>query len=231
MSRIPRVELPSSGRIVAASIVAAIVALVVLVVAILPAEYGIDPLGTGKALGLLELSQATAKPTNAGPDALAYEIAPVLEQSPAGNAPTVRNTFVAQPNRYKTDSRQVELAPGEGMEIKYNMKRGAGLVYSWMASAPLMYEFHGEPDKKPEGRGGTDYYESYDLDDKKGADHGHGTFLAPSTGIHGWFWENKSDKPVTMTLVSSGFYDFIIQNRQEKSTTIQPLDPVIVPGR
>jgi hypothetical protein len=229
MSRIPRVDLPSTGQIVAASVVAAVVALIILVVAVLPAEYGIDPLGTGKALGLLELSQASAKPTPTT-DA-AYAIAPVLEASPTGDAPKVRNAFISQPNRYKTDSRQVVLAPGEGMEIKYNMKRGAGLVYSWMTSAPVLYEFHGEPDRKPEGRAGTDYYESYDLDNKKGADHAHGTFVAPSTGIHGWFWENKSENEVTLTLVSSGFYDFIIQNRHEKSTTLQPTDPVVVPGR
>jgi hypothetical protein len=115
------------------------------------------------------------------------------------------------------------------MEIKYNMKRGAGLIYPWSSNAPLFFEFHGEPDKKPAGRGGTDYYESYELDDKKGADHSHGTFLAPSTGIHGWFWENKSDNEVNLTLVSAGYYDFIIQNRHEKSTTLQPLEPVIVP--
>jgi hypothetical protein len=227
MSRIPRVELPSTGKIVTATIFALIVGAIVLVVAVLPAEYGIDPLGTGKALGLLELAQANANPV-AGDDA-GYSIAPVLEQSPTGDAPTVRSVFIAQPNRYKTDSHVIKLAPHEGMEIKYNMKRGAGLIYSWSSNAPLFFEFHGEPDKKPAGRGGTDYYESYELDDKKGADHSHGTFLAPSTGIHGWFWENKSDNEVNLTLVSAGYYDFIIQNRHEKSTTLQPLEPVIVP--
>jgi len=226
MSRIPRVDLPSTGRIITATLVAVVVGVIILVVAVLPAEYGIDPLGTGKALGLMELSRATAKP--AGGDDAGFAIAPVLEPSPTGDAPVVRNTFVSQPNRYKTDSHAITLAPGEGMEIKYNMKRGAGLVYSWISDAPLSFEFHGEPDKKPEGRGGTDYYESYE-NEKKGADHSHGTFLAPSTGIHGWFWENKSDKEVKLTLVSSGYYDFIIENRHEKSTTLQPMDPVIVP--
>jgi hypothetical protein len=68
MSRIPRVELPSTGKIVTATIFALIVGAIVLVVAVLPAEYGIDPLGTGKALGLLELAQANANPV-AGDDA------------------------------------------------------------------------------------------------------------------------------------------------------------------
>jgi hypothetical protein len=229
-SRIPVVELPSTGRIVAASAIAFVVAVVVLIVAVLPAEYGIDPLGTGKALGLLELANASAKPV-ATADGPATSINPVLVPSPTGDAPAVRNTFISQPARYKMDSHEIKLKPGEGMEIKYNMKKGAGLVYSWMASSPVQFEFHGEPDKKPEGKGGTDYYESYELDNKVGADHSHGTFVAPSTGIHGWFWENKSDKEVTLTLVSSGFYDFIIQNRDEKSTTMKVLEPEIVPGR
>ena len=232
MSQIPQqANLPSTKRIVTASVVAVLVALVVLVVAVLPAEYGIDPLGTGKALGLLELAQASAKPAGVAGDDAAYAISPVLEQSPTGGAPTVRNVFISQPNRYKTDAREIKLPPGGGIEIKYNMKRGAGLIYSWMATAPVFFEFHGEPDKKPEGRGGTDYYETYELDDKKGIDHSHGTFLAPSTGIHGWFWENRSDNEVTVTLVSSGFYDFIIQNNSEGSKTLQPMDPVVVPGR
>src|SRR4030095_15515352 len=109
-SRIPVVELPSTGRIVAASAIALVVALVVLVVAVLPAEYGIDPLGTGKALGLLELAQASAKPVaGGGADDAAYSISPVVEPSPTGNSATVRNSFLSQPNRFKTDSRVIKL--------------------------------------------------------------------------------------------------------------------------
>ena len=110
------------------------------------------------------------------------------------------------------------------MEIKYNMKKGAGLVYSWTTSAPVSFEFHGEPDVKPAGKEGTDYYESYELDDKKGRDQAHGTFVAPSTGIHGWFWENKSDKPVTLKLASAGFFDWVSQNRKNKHTAFKPID-------
>ena len=110
------------------------------------------------------------------------------------------------------------------MEIKYNMKKGAGLVYSWTASGTLAFEFHGEPDVKPEGKGGTDYFESYELDDKTGKDQAHGTFVAPSTGIHGWFWENKSSNKVTLKLVSAGFYDWILQNRNDKQVALKPLD-------
>ena len=48
---------PSRRRILIASAAALMTAVVVLLVAVLPAEYGIDPLGTGQLLGLLALSQ------------------------------------------------------------------------------------------------------------------------------------------------------------------------------
>ena len=48
----------SPRKILLATGIAILVAILVLLVAVLPAEYGIDPLGAGKALGLLALAQA-----------------------------------------------------------------------------------------------------------------------------------------------------------------------------
>ncbi len=53
--------LASAAKIAMATVVALIVGGVILVTAVLPAEYGIDPLGTGKALGLTDLANATVK--------------------------------------------------------------------------------------------------------------------------------------------------------------------------
>ena len=58
------VETPSKSAIVKATVIALAVATLILFTAILPAEYGIDPLRTGAALGLLGLSKAGE--TNAG---------------------------------------------------------------------------------------------------------------------------------------------------------------------
>ncbi len=233
------VQPPSKKSIALATALAFIVAAGVLFVAILPAEYGIDPLKTGKALGLTDLAKAsekpaaksvaTSEPSPATPGANA-SIVPVLEQSPSGDAPKMKGTFIAQTKSYKIDSREMKLAPGEGMEIKYNMKKGAGLIYSWSASDKLLFEFHGEPNVKPAGKEGTDYYESYELNDKTGTDQFHGTFIAPSSGIHGWFWENKTPNPVTLKLVSAGFYDWILQNRNNKQSALKTMDPDGAPG-
>jgi hypothetical protein len=179
---------PSKQKLAKATIVAALVAIIILLVAILPAEYGIDPLGTGAALGLTSLSEAAA----------AQPITPVT-------VPVLPGVYTAQPKTYKVDTEEINLSPGMGVEIKYHMEKGGGLLYSWKATGPVMFEFHGEPDQKPN----KDYYDSYELVDKVGKTESHGSFTAPSTGIHGWFWENKGAQAVTVTLHTAGFYDSI----------------------
>jgi hypothetical protein len=179
------VEGPSKRAIVKATGIALAVALLILFTTVLPAEYGIDPLKTGAALGLTGLSKAAATPT-------------------AGRAtPAQTGIYTAQANTYKVDAEDLSLRPGEGVEIKYHMQKGAGMVYGWKADGKVQFEFHGEPDQKPN----KDYFESYELDDKVGQDHSYGSFTAPTTGIHGWFWENKGKKEVMIHLTTAGFFD------------------------
>jgi len=235
----PAAEPPSMKAIVKATVLALLVAAGLLVTAVLPAEYGIDPLGTGKALHLTDVSKAEVKaPTPTAPSSapaagsspLNATIVPVLEPAPDGSAPRMKGTFISQAKGYKMDSREITLKAGEGLEIKYNMKKGAGMVYSWTASDKLLFEFHGEPNVKPAGKEGTDYYETYDIDNETGKEQAHGTFVAPSSGIHGWFWENKTSHSVTLKLLSSGFYDWIFQNRDDKETALKTMDPESIPG-
>lgn len=56
---------PDTKSLAFATLVALGVALIVLVVAILPAEYGMDPTGIGGALGFTQLSASNQPPTNA----------------------------------------------------------------------------------------------------------------------------------------------------------------------
>jgi len=142
-------------------------------------------LKTGALLGLTGLSKASE--SNAGGRA----------------TPAQTGIYTPQPTIYKTDSEDLALLPGEGVEIKYHMQKGAGMVYSWKANGKVQFEFHGEPDQKPK----PDYFESYQLDDKVGQEQANGAFIAPTTGIHGWFWENKGKKEVMIHLTTAGFYD------------------------
>jgi len=230
---IPQITAPSMRKIMVATAIMMIVAAVILVVAILPAEYGIDPVGTGKALGLTDLAKASAKtavPAEFAEAIILPVLDPVEKKSRWGESPTLKGAFLAQPSRFNVDSREFTIKPGEGLEIKYNMKRGAGLVYSWIATGKVLYDFHGQPDVKPKGREGTDYFESYERDDKEGRDQFHGTLIASRTGIHGWFWENTGSEPVTIKLVTAGFYDWVFQNVNDKQSALKIISPDLIPS-
>jgi hypothetical protein len=190
-TELQRIEPPSRKAIAKATAIALGVALLILFMAVLPAEYGIDPLKTGALLHLTDLATASeAKP----------EAKPVTGAAPK---PAPAGIYTAQSNSYKVDSEDLSLLPGEGVEIKYHMQKGAGMVYSWKATGDVAFEFHGEPDNKPN----KDYFESYELNDQVGKDHSYGSFTAPTTGIHGWFWENKGKKQIDIHLTTAGFYD------------------------
>jgi hypothetical protein len=193
------IEPPSKSKIAFAALVALVVAAIVLVVAILPAEYGRDPLGTGRLLGLVELNAAEGA-TEAAKQAQPAQLTG-LKKGQIRTPPALVDWNRDHSGLYKVDSREIQLGPKEGAEFKYRMERGAGLVYTWDSPVKVRFEFHGEPDGA--GRG---IYESYAIDEADGVDKGSGTFIAPFTGIHGWFWENLTDSPITVRLTSAGFY-------------------------
>ena len=154
-----------------------VVAAIVLVAAVLPAEFGKDPLGTGKALGLLALYDADANTSKP------------VEPERAGAA--------SRPREYRVDSRALPLGPGQSFEFKYRLDKGSGMVYAWTASARLKYEFHGEPSDR------ALQVQSYE---KSEGDYASGTLTASFAGIHGWYWENTSNALVTISLTSAGFF-------------------------
>jgi hypothetical protein len=46
---------------------------------------------------------------------------------------------------------------------------------------------------------------------EKGLASAQGNFVAPFAGIHGWYWRNQGETPVTLTLDTSGFYAELFQ--------------------
>ena len=115
---------PSRTQITVASGAAAVVASLLLIAFVLPAEYGIDPLGTGRALGLLDLYGAK-------------------EDSPP---PQSVDTGEPPPRVYKTESTSFTLRPSQAFEYKYRLEKDRSMVYAWQATAKVKYEFHGEPE-------------------------------------------------------------------------------------
>jgi hypothetical protein len=110
---------------------------------------------------------------------------------------------------------QFMLGPAEGMEYKYRLEKGGSLLYSWTATSELYWELHSEPDGVPRG-----YAEFFDTNRGEAS---NGAYQAPFPGIHGWWWENKSDREVTITLTTAGFYTESREFRRGQPVKITPL--------
>jgi len=180
------------ARIALATATAMFAAGVILVAAILPAEYGVDPLGTGGLLGLTSIAGT------------AESAAPAASSVPPEDLEPVRpgaNTSQSVPLRQDTVT--FKLGPNEGLEYKYRMEKGASMVYAWTSTGRVKFDFHGEPQGAKKG-----YAESYQMDEGERA---AGSFFAPTPGIHGWYWENQTSNDITVTLKSSGFYASAIE--------------------
>jgi hypothetical protein len=174
------ISAPSKAKILLATGLSLLAAVLILVVAVLPAEYGIDPLRTGQVLGLLGLASA--------------------EEDPLTMA---RGVTTSQSSAYKVDTIEIRLRPGRSVEYKYHLENGAGLVSSWASTGRVIYYFHGQPDG-----GSAEDSKSYEKRDRgEESERASGSFNAPFTGVHGWYFENAGSDEVTIKLTSAGFYD------------------------
>src|SRR5437762_3438428 len=95
---LPTIQAPSKQKLAMATGVAILIAVVILFTAVLPSEYGIDPLRTGAALGLTNLSKAAAAPVEA---AAAPTAVPLDAATPAALVQT--GPYTAQAKTYKVD--------------------------------------------------------------------------------------------------------------------------------
>lgn len=220
-------ELPTSARLVRATVLAVLSAMVLLVVAVLPAEYGLDPTGMGKRLGLLQLSQAAppaAVPPAAAPvtsnasaavgdaavgsDAHASIRARAIEvfgpQAGQSFAPDAV-AFVAGASPSRTDTLTLNVPAGRGVEAKASLGAGQSFVFDWKATGELAVDMHGE---RPDAH---DAYTSYAIDGARR--DASGRFTAPFDGQHGWYFENRGDRDVTVELRVTGSQTSLAQPR------------------
>lgn len=192
------------------TLIAAIVGAIVLTVAVLPAEYGIDPTGAGKAMGLTRLhTPETAVPTKESPTAAVTPNPAPAVQGSTVSAPGERRALTVSSRpavAYRTDQMEIVLAAGKGLEVKTHLAKGDTLIYAWKTGngEKLKHDFHGEPVNAKE-----DEFESFILED--GVSESKGTLIAPFTGVHGWYWENTTQAPVKVVLKASGFYTGIFR--------------------
>lgn len=214
-----RAELPSTARLLRSTVIAALVAAALLVTTVLPSEYGIDPTGVGRLMGLTQMGEikvALAAEAAAEKGVPAPSAAP---QSPQASTPSVHPAVVqsnpmpkeAAPAAQKQEAAPtvqqhtmtVRLNPGQGAEIKLTMNKGTQARYEWVtAGGAVNYDTHGDPVGAPRG-----FYHGYGKGRSVSSDSG--TLEAAFDGTHGWFWRNRTNSEVTVTLKTSGNYEQI----------------------
>ena len=98
-----------------------------------------------------------------------------------------------------TDTITITIDEYDYIEYKLYLKKDATLNYQWASNdIDLVFDFHGEPEGDTSG-----YFKSYDKNTDRQA---NGSLITPFAGTHGWYWENNSSSPVTITLNISGDY-------------------------
>ncbi|MEO6715825.1 MAG: hypothetical protein ABIM50_01045 [Novosphingobium sp.] len=183
----------SAGSLARASIGASAAAAAILLLFVLPAEWGIDPTGAGKTMGLTRMAQTDESAAEPTPDSGAAAD-PVLTIPPQ----TKENIAAATP--WRTDAKTVSLAPHSGIEIKAHMAKGDRLIFRWAAKGgAIRMDMHGEPMGGKNGEF-TSYWKQKDLTEAQGS------FIAPFDGTHGWYWRNGGETPVSIELKTAGFY-------------------------
>jgi hypothetical protein len=197
-----QVSPPTARRLLGTIAGALVAALIILVVAVLPAEYAIDPTGLGRAMGLTEINGPTRK----------LEIRDVIggnekvrevKVPDAGEPIPLPNPAVIQLKKVDAETRTltVVLKGGAETEIKTILDAAQVIVYSWKADGEVYTDFHGHDPSM--GQGFVRYEE------QQTGHEGHGSLVAPFSGEHGWYWLSLEEKPVTITLTVTGYFNGI----------------------
>lgn len=186
---------PSRRQLLLLSALALILGTAIMLLAVLPAEFRLDPLGLGRMTGLDRLAgPAEVVVTAVGDGAMVH--------------------FYDTP--FRTDSVDIPLKRsgtfgGDELEWKVRMREGETLIYSWSVSGitdpeEFYFDFHGQTEP---GQGESEIKViSYREGSAKGE---NGALVAPFDGLHGWFLQNQSNVPVIVHLNLAGHYAIATQ--------------------
>ncbi|WP_247740288.1 MULTISPECIES: transmembrane anchor protein [unclassified Paracoccus (in: a-proteobacteria)] len=192
--------LPTPRQLRRSTIAAVIGAAVIGVGVYLPAEYGIDPTGMGNVLGLTEMGEIKQQLAR---EAAEDEAIHGGDQS-SSVIDGIFGLFVGAAHAQEawTDTLTFTLAPDAATEVKLVMAAGDVAEYAWVAEGGrINFDLHAH------GEG-----QSIDYDRGRGATSGEGSIEAPFPGEHGWFWRNRDDADVTITLQLRGAYSEVVRS-------------------
>jgi len=208
-----RTELPSTARLIRSTLIAALTAIVLLVTVVLPAEYAVDPTGVGRVLGLTEMGEikqqlakeALLEETSSEKFEEKSEPVPIddTDQAQTSAEPEASVAPIIEPPIAAdiwTDEMTMVLAPGEASEVKLFMGQDDVAIFEWIVEqGHLNSTLHGN---------GTDG-EKVTYRNGRAETGQDGELKAQFDGRHGWFWRNRSDETVTLTLRVKGSYNQI----------------------
>ncbi len=187
--------------------IALLIGIVVLVTAVLPAEYNIDPLGTGKLFGFSRLyAQPDEDESKLQTVQLNFKKLSIEEIGSGPDVPIpaeVDNPPPLQQYSMREDNNITVLVKADkGIEYKFKMLKYGKTKYEWSTDGSILYsDMHGEVlmENPPE----EEYFESYT---EAYSNNMTGTLTAPFEGIHGWYFRNKNKEDVTVTIKLKGQY-------------------------
>jgi hypothetical protein len=196
----------NKSQLLKSLIIALIVGVVVLITSVLPAEYGIDPLGTGKLFGFSKLYQGDKQVENIElSSSLNFK---KIEIEKLGSSPNTPKPIEAnnpppeiQYNKRK-DTITVTVPAEKGIEYKFKSLKYGSIKYEWATNKGIVYiDFHGEV--KQENPPKNVFYESYTL---AYSNNMAGTLTAPFEGKHGWYFRNDTKENIIITIKLNGQY-------------------------
>lgn len=200
-----RAELPSTQKLIRSTLLSIVAAIAILISIILPSEYGIDPLGTGRAFGLTEMGEIKVQlAKEAEADRMLNQ--PVIQNEEVGEQSSLFDTifsglFIKQAAAQTAevnwkDEISITLEPGQGAEVKLVMAKGAIAEFTWIVDGGVAnYDLHGD------GGGQSISYEK-----GRGVPGETGSLEAAFDGNHGWFWRNRDKQDITVILRVKGDY-------------------------
>lgn len=195
-SQKPQIEdLPTSRQLVRATALAVVAAGAILVAVVLPSEYAVDPTGVGRQLGLTQMGEIKAQLAE---EAAADAAAGAAPATPVSQPAPAKVAAVDAAAATRSDTMKLTLAPGQGAEIKATMAKGARVTFDWsVEGGRVNFDTHADAP-------GVDYH-GYGKGKETAGESGE--LVAAFDGKHGWFWRNRSDGPVTITLRTDGAYN------------------------
>ncbi|MEX2282053.1 MAG: transmembrane anchor protein [Gemmatimonadota bacterium] len=162
----------------------------VLLIAVLPAEKGIDPTGLGRIIGLQEMGEVKKGLAQEMADEAAFS-----EASASADSLAIA-TFGAQAAKPASVT-NFTLAPQQEMEVKLRLSKGARVIYAWWTSGGSVdYEARWS---MPNGSAGNPARE-----DGRRISAKAGVLYAEADRQYAWSWHNQTKAPVIITLRTNG---------------------------